>query len=406
MRLHRALRREDGNVLITAMLVMMLLLIFGFSLLRTVETQQRDSRRERERESSFQVSEGALNAQIFQLSSRWPGSTSSPGSGAPYPTSCTNGAANADCPSSTALTSSFGNVDQANHTTWTTQVRDNTAGSNFYDDSVLTGPSADANGDGYLWVRASAVVRGKRRTLVALVKAEQTALNFPRATLVAGKFDTTNNGNKIIIDNDGESNEFTPGDVIVRCTFPSGAPPATGCADYESGKDQVSPERVYSKPSQPNAVTPEALDSLRAAARADGNYYTGCPTNLQGDQPGEMVFIEDAGVNCIFNGNNDYNTRAKPGYVVIANGNITIDGNATFYGVIYHANLNNSSAYLVNLACNVSIQGSIVIDGAGGLHAGSSKVNLVWDPNVFNNLKAFGTASIVQNTFREINASS
>jgi Tfp pilus assembly protein PilX len=401
----RALR-EDGNVLITALLVMMLLMIFGFSLLQVVDAQQSDSRRERERESSFQVSEGALNAQIFQLSSRWPGSTSSPGSGAPYPASCTNGAASADCPSSTALTSSFANVDQSGSTTWTTQVRDNTAGSNFYDDSMLAGPSADANGDGYLWVRASAVVRGKRRTLVALVKAEQTTLNFPRATLVAGKFNTTNNGNKIIIDNDGEQNQFTPGDVIVRCSFPSGAPPATGCADYESAKGQVSPERVFSKPDQPSAVTPEALDSLRAAARADGNYYTSCPGSLQGDQPGEMVFIEDAGSNCKFNGNADYNTRAKPGYVVIAHGSIQILGNATFYGVIYHANLDNSSAYLVDLGGNVSIQGAIVIDGPGGLYAGSSKVNLVWDPNVFNNLKAFGTASIVQNTFREISAGS
>jgi hypothetical protein len=58
----------------------------------------------------------------------------------------------------------------------------------------------------------------------------------------------------------------------------------------------------------------------------------------------------------------------------------------------------------VDLEGNVSIQGAIVIDGPGGLYAGSSKVNLVWDPNVFNNLKAFGTASIVQNTFREISA--
>jgi hypothetical protein len=29
-------------------------------------------------------------------------------------------------------------------------------------------------------------------------------------------------------------------------------------------------------------------------------------------------------------------------------------------------------------------------------------VNLVYDPNVLNGFKAFGTAGIVQNTFREI----
>jgi hypothetical protein len=50
----------------------------------------------------------------------------------------------------------------------------------------------------------------------------------------------------------------------------------------------------------------------------------------------------------------------------------------------------------------VSINGSIVVDGAGGIFAGSSKVNVVWNPNVFNNINAFGTAGIVQNTFREI----
>jgi hypothetical protein len=397
--------REDGSALITAMLVMMLLLIFGFSLLDAVDGQQRDTRRERERESSFQVSEGALNAQIFQLSSRWPGSGTG-ASAVPYPASCTRGSTDADCPSTAAVNGTFANVDQSTGTQWTTQVRDNSGQADFYADTVLTGPAADLNDDGFLWVRSTAVVRGKRRTLVALIKAEQTTLNFPRATLVAGKFQTTNNGNKTIIDNDGESNQFTPGDVIVRCTFPGGVPPAAGCADYETAKDQVSPERVYSKPAQPSAVSPEALDSLRSAARADGNYFTGCPASLMGDQPGEMVFIEDAGVNCKFNGNNDYNTRAKPGYVVLAKGTIEILGGATFYGVIYHANVDNSSDYLVNLGGNVSIQGSIVIDGAGGLYAGSSKVNLVWDPNVFVNLKAFGTAAIVQNTFREISATS
>jgi hypothetical protein len=57
---------------------------------------------------------------------------------------------------------------------------------------------------------------------------------------------------------------------------------------------------------------------------------------------------------------------------------------------------------VINLTGNVSVFGSIVIDGPAGLSAGSSKVNLVYDPNVFNGFKAFGTAGIVQNTFREI----
>ena len=258
------LHSEDGMALIMAMLVMTLLLVFGFALLKNVDTQRNDSRRERERESSFQLSEGVLNAQIFQLSTRWPSSTTGAGGASVvYPTSCTQTSVQQDCPSVTALTGSFNNVDQAGgNESWTTQVRDNGGSSPDYysDDLIASQPTYDANNDGFLWVRATAVVRGHRRTLVALVKAEQTTLNFPKHTLSAGYFTTSNNGNKIIIDNDGANNEFTPGEIYVRCTFPGGSPPANGCADYQANKGQVSPERVFSDPSMPPAVSPEALD--------------------------------------------------------------------------------------------------------------------------------------------------
>ena len=399
---------ESGNALISALLIMAMLAMFGMALLSTVDTQQRESGRERQRESSFQMSEAVLNAQIFRLSSRWP--ASSTGSvtdsvGLPYPSSCTQTSTSADCPNGTALTASLTGPDYDASVQWTTQIRDNSAAEpNFYSDTLLTtAPTYDANADGYLWVRATAVVKGKRRTLVALVKAEKTALTFPRHTMVAGWFTTTNNGNKVIIDNSGG---FPPSEIVVRCTFPGGSPPANNCADYQSGKGQVSPERVYSDPNLPNAITPEALDSLRSAAVADGNYSAGCPSSLQGNVPGEIVFIEDAGTSCNFNGNNDYNTATKPGFVVIGKGVLSINGNATFYGVIYHANLGNVTTSVVNLGGNVSINGSIVVDGAAGIFAGSSKVNIVWNPNVFNNINAFGTAGIVQNTFREITASS
>jgi len=36
------------------------------------------------------------------------------------------------------------------------------------------------------------------------------------------------------------------------------------------------------------------------------------------------------------------------------------------------------------------------------VNIGSSKQNLVYDENAFNNIKTFGTAGIIQNTWREI----
>jgi hypothetical protein len=221
-------------------------------------------------------------------------------------------------------------------------------------------------------------------------------VNFPRAAFVGGHFTTNNSGNKIIIDTNGESNQFTPGDIIVRCALAT-----ANCASY--AKDtQIDPNTIRSNPSQPPAVTPEALDQLRSLAKAQGNYYTGCAPSLAGDQPGEIVFMEDA-TGCNYNANNTYNTAAAPGYVVIAKGVMgKINGNATFYGIIYHADSDDNCGDVVTLDGNVSVYGSIVIDGCGGLSAGSSKVNLVYDPNVFAGFKALGTAAIVQNTFREI----
>jgi hypothetical protein len=392
--LKRRLVDEGGNALIPALVIMVLLLTFASAVATRIDGDQADSRREREGESSFQLTETALDAQIYQLSTRWPAATTS----RPYPSACASGAPASDCPTTVAMGREAESVDYTAGTTWITQVRDNGGTSpNFWTDALLaTQPRYDANDDNFLWVRASGIVHGRRRTLVALVEAENVTVNFPRATLVSGHFETSNNGNKVIIDTNGESNQFSPGDIIVRCALT-----AANCASYREDS-QVEPNTIRSNPVQPRAVTVDGLDMLRERSRADGNYYTGCAPSLAGDQPGEIVFMENA-TGCSYNANNVYNSAAKPGYVVIARGRMgQINGNATFYGILYHANLDNAADDLITLSGNVSVYGSIVIDGAGGLSAGSSKVNLVYDPNVFNAFKAFGTAGIVQNTFREI----
>jgi Tfp pilus assembly protein PilX len=400
-------REDAGNALVVSLVVMGLLLTLSLSLLAQVDTEQAEGGRERARESSFQVAEGALNAQVFQLSTRWPDDE------ADYPPVCDQSTTGQqDCPGTNAMNSTYQNVDQAKSTAWTTHVRDNDASQpDYWSDSLLTAPTWDANGDNYVWVRSTALVNQRQRTVVALIKAERTPI--PPAggshALVAGYFTTNNNGNKVIIDTDGASNEFTNGDVVVRCSFADALPPETNCADYEHDKSkgaQVTPERVFSNPAQPN-LTPEQLAAARAAAKAAGNYYAstyaGCPP-LTGDQPGETVFIENAN-GCSYEGNDDYNTATKPGVVVIGRGYIDIRGNASFYGLLYHANLDNSNEVLIELGGNCSVVGAIAVDGPGGVIAGSSKVNIVFDGNVFTNFEGLnqaGTASIVPNTFREI----
>jgi len=72
---------EHGSALVTALLLTMIMLTVGLAGLAQVDVQQEQSGVERVRETSFNLGEGVLNAQIFAVSRRWPG----PGAGAGTP---------------------------------------------------------------------------------------------------------------------------------------------------------------------------------------------------------------------------------------------------------------------------------------------------------------------------------
>ena len=72
---------ERGNIIVTAMLLMAIMIGIGFSVAAQVDTQTSHSRTERERESSFNLAEAALSAQTFILGRRGTGTQSRP-----YPT--------------------------------------------------------------------------------------------------------------------------------------------------------------------------------------------------------------------------------------------------------------------------------------------------------------------------------
>ncbi len=421
----RFFRSQRGNALVPAMLIMSMLTVSGIAVLATVDTQQRETRRERVRESNFQLAEGLLNTQIFRLSKAWPGSASA---GAGFPRECPTATPSPACPDSATLKKIFANVDQGDWATvnWKTHIRDDDDGANpsnvnFYSDALLpTGRHYDANGNDRLWVRAEGIVRGRKRVLVALVKAEVIESRLvPNQTVVAGWFRTTNQGS-------GQAKDFVVqepggGSVFVRCgTGAANELPANqnaGCADFKEDQhgSTVSPKRVYSRPSYGNAYEdPEAgVDALRDQAILQGNYVqSGCPTSLQGDVAGEIVFIENSGSGCSFQSNAVFNSPAAPGAVVIARGGpLTLFGTLKFYGLIYHANLQetvdnavSSAQVLIKLQGNAQVEGGLFIDGfKGGVEIGSSgQGQLKHNPNAGDPLKTFGTAGIVQNSFREL----
>ncbi len=287
----RTLRGERGSAIVVSMLVMLLFMGLTFTTMQLVDSQQGESRRERERESSFALAEGALNSQIFLLSKQWPGNAS-----LAYTQACTN-ATSADplCPDSSTLQKSFTGADYNAGLEWTTEVYDNvtdpldpTKTSQFYDDPLVRQQLRyDANEDGVVWVRAQSNVRNRRRTLVALIRAERLDTLFPRNVVVANRITVHPNGNQTYI---GTAGSY----AILRCNGPGGTQlPVAQCKNW-SRPQQVGPNgEVRIIPTQKPALSPETVERFRETAKANGTYFPGpCAPTLTG----AVIFIENA--NC------------------------------------------------------------------------------------------------------------
>ena len=421
--MRRVLADERGVALTTAVIVLAIMMALGLATATIVDTQSRLTGRERVKETAFNVGEAVLNSQVLQLSQKWPGSTSST-SGGPYPTSCTRGSTSANCPDSASLAAGFQGTDFSSTAAWTVTVRDNLApAATYYDRAALDSagcPSAtgtmtpctwDSNADGAMRVRAQATVGAESRTVVALVKLDIVAEQFPQNTITAGKFRTSNSGNKVIVDTRGcaavgapvggcKSQRAAP--VVVRC---AASPPYTRsgtCVGFDQNKGQVNPPDSVQTSFSGRAVPAKAIDDFRRRAKAIGTYYaSGCPSSLTGP----VVFIENG--NCSYT-TGTFNSDTAPGLVVIRTGTLSLGGNVTYFGTVYAANENTpptDSSDVVSLGGTATIQGGVVIEGAGGLLAGSSKLNVVYDPGATTDLYGYGTsAEISQNTFRELPA--
>ena len=422
MRARLRLGDERGFAIVTAIMVLTIMISLGLATAAMVDNQTGQSRRERVKESSFNVSEAVLNGQSIQMSETWPGSNSGTTNG-PFPSQCVRGDTNTKCPDSTSLANGFTGTDFSSSTTWTTTVRDNIGtAATYYDRAALdatTCPAAtgtmspctwDSNGDGAMWVRSQATVGGQTRTVIALVKLDLVAESWPQNTITAGKFKTTNSGKKVIVDTKGCAAVGAPAGgckaqkaapVVVRCTSTT-APPYTRsntCIGYDQAKGQISPPDAVQTGFAGRALPVNAVDDFRRRAKALGTYYaSGCPTSMTG----AVVFVESG--TCSYT-TGTFNSAAAPGVFVINNGTLNLAGNVTYFGAIYAANAQNSTGDVITLGGTATIQGSIAVEGLGGVNAGSSKLNIVYDPAATANLFGYGSsAGVSQNTFRELPA--
>jgi len=413
-------RREHGFALTSALMILTILVVVGLAAVALADSQHGPSRDERAREAALNLAESALQSQVFRLQrATWPSASTTA-----LPSLCSaSSAATAACPDAGALAASFSAATAVDYRpgtcspasvvspSWATWVRDNGGGAvSYYDPSAVNAqPTFDANGDGSVWVGAQGVAGCRTRTIVELVRAAETATSFPRDTITANWFGSSNQGRKVIVDTVGAyaqppSIRPAPKDygaqaapVIVRCTAPLPPEASYSCPAFTStakDKGQITPP-VFQVASTPTPLlTPEQIDSLRARARKRGTYYTGCPPSLTG----EMVFVENL-TGCSYSGGND---KDAPGFLVVNNGTLTLTGNRTFYGLVYALNGQGSNGAVITMQGTSAIQGAIAVDGLGGVVAGSSGTNVVFDQRSLELVKVLGTPSPVPGTWREL----
>jgi Tfp pilus assembly protein PilX len=402
------LRNQEGFALVVGIMAMVLMLSIGLVMYTFVDSQARQSAYERDGESAYNYAEGLMDIEGYMVSSSWPAA-------APGMPDCTfngttltaTGGPTSLCPATAQLAATFTGNDYAGTVSWTARIRDNggtdqcaviaaSTCSYYYDDAGLSSqPSYDANGDGQVWVRAQALARGKRRTVVERITLDKQPVNFPQAVITAGYLTLKDSPHVKVVTN------YSP--IYLRCAINS-----SGCLTLKKLK-QIAPYKITYSYAQQTAIPTSSLNQLRTRAQAEGWYYSTCPTS----PPGSQVFVESG--SCTGT-SMPYTSPTQRGTYIQASGTLTITGKkpasanytkgrkGNFWGLIYLANQGHltSNVLTVNKGRRL-IRGVVAIDYGGGMSLGGSKDTLLqYDPVAFQGLYLYQGSSIVRPSFRDI----
>jgi hypothetical protein len=413
------LRREDGIAVTVAVVLMAFMLVLGLSAAIFVDGQSKQTAKQRQRETSFNVAEAALNAQVTLISHHWAGTNGVTTPGVAF-TQCPGGTF---CPNDAELTGMVPSADTNVAVVWRTNVYDNSGGlaGHFADSRVSDQCGCDANGDGKVWVRAEATVRNKRRVIVSLVQKQTQAESVPHSALISGSLSILNNGlhSEAII-------ESGDGVVAVRCSVPAWPITETSSEPCLGQPQGLSPTQTQAEwndllsnqisgfsgavqgyPQAP-VFSQDQIYRFIATAKAESTHFTSCPATLAGH-----VVVVDAAVDCAYTGTDVWNTQADPGFLLFLNANSTLSlsGTTVYNGIVYHANMGTppilgspaqSSAALVMTSGTTLIRGGVIIEGPGRMEAGESGLNIQFDDHGYDAVRSLADAAIIQNSWREI----
>jgi type II secretory pathway pseudopilin PulG len=426
-------RNEEGFAVVAAVVLLTVIMALGLGLLLFTDNQQKASTREQASEAAFNVAEAALNAQVGQLSRKWPYYKTTAEAETEMPRECTSSSVNSetsDCPSPTDLkvdpntgsTTCSGNEAWGSPLSnqWTTYVRQDPEESPLFNSTEEKSKLSYAESEGgALWVRAVGVVQCHPVTVITLVTRQRVRLELPEDAIAGNWFEVTNKGNKSIVNRTGFAGE--PAQVSMRC---EGHPSEEECEKYDRSKEQVAPTITEDPKTATTTLTSSQLATVKSEAQTHGTFYSPtspyhCPTSMNEFEGVKLssssrapVYVEGCGsLSITANGTANCEGLTAtvkptlPGFLVIANGTLELSGNSTYCGVIYAANLQKSAGAVVKLQGGTVVVGGIIVDGAGGIEFGSSgsggnPANLVFDSLAFHNATISAGAAATRNSFR------
>ena len=222
----------------------------------------------------------------------------------------------------------------------------------FWDDEIIDPANTkfaswaryDADGNRHVWVRSEAIVRGRKRAIVAWVRIEDSVINFPQYAVLAGKVGGKNSGGhggRPLVNSTGSSLG-----IAVRCSTP---PQSASCIDLNPTKGpQLQPPANFqlNYPRQSALEDPDALPGARGRGQGKRHLLRRLPREPERQDRRDRERRDCRYTNsapAAPGASRCCNTLANPGLLIIKRGKVDLGGNIEFWGVVWNANLDNSS---------------------------------------------------------------
>ncbi len=314
------LSRQEGSVIVIAMVFVMIFIILGVALYWLVSSQTNSTELERTDVKAFNVTEAGVDAGMLSLKLAWPARSTDVATvdndllktAIQQNTTGLWDPSRSD-PSEFIQVTMYDNVDSA--TGLTTTVADPDA------------PRWDSNGDGMMFVDSAANVDDDRHRILILAQRQKWDLTFPATlALYANVVDSNGQGLEIVLE--------------------EGTPPALFDVHDAQGKGLDYDPSVVQQVSTPvtfDSIVNEALRrALEGIAVGQGTYFTSDSEAsdflTSGEAGGKVVYIRSDSAVTI-SGNSQIGSVDEPVVVVIdtpdgSENTWDMRGTADFYGIL------------------------------------------------------------------------